>query len=496
MRASHWPDAVEGGDIRNVTIQQVRGWRERFPRIVRVLGCGGSPCQDLSSLQTSQRGLQGDQSRLLFDMLDLRGFVIEVFGSCDVRWCTENVFSMAVASRQHFSELLGVLPFLICASLCSWVARPRLFWVEWVLQANPETWCLSCGDYQEVQGKPWRPSTDSWLRRGGRWSPSARQKVLNTFVRWKPRKRMPQDPRRVELCRPHEVARWEGLGWPCSPYHMRDSNCVVQEDGSLDVVSVCERERAMGSPTDYTIAAVRSGLAKSAPAQEFATRASLIGNSMHLIVMAWLFSHLAVEWGYLRRVPTWQELWENDVEKLVVRRESSASCGGGAHSRSIGPEERLVLWLSCHADSRGSDVRITTGELFRPNKIGRQHIETKWWSWKVVAAWAWCNDDSQIHINELELRAALTELKRRCRTKKRMGLKYLHLLDSAVALGVLTKKRSSSHRLQRVVRRFDALETASGCVPIFSFCRSSHNPADYPSRVRKRIRTQKDGRQS
>ena len=96
----------------------------------------------------------------------------------------------------------------------------------------------------------------------------------------------------------------------------------------------------------------------------------------------------------------------------------------------------------------------------------------------------------------LERRAALTELKRRCRTKKRMGLKYLHLLDSAVAIGVLAKKRSSSHRLQRVVRRFDALETASGCVPIFSFCRSNHNPTDYPSRVRKKIRTQKDGRQS
>ncbi len=203
--------------------------------------------------------------------------------------------------------------------------------------------------------------------------------------------------------------------------------------------------------------------------------------------MGWLFSRLAMEWGYLRRVPPWQGLWEDDDEKLAVGRASSARCGGGARSRSTGPEEKLVLWLTCHANSRGSDLRLPTGELFRTNQIRRQHIETKWGSCQVLASGTWRSDDPQTHIEALEPRDAPTELKRRCRAKEKRGLKCLHLLDSAMAIGVLAMRRSSSHGLQRVERRFDTLGSASGGVPIVSFCRSSQNPADYPSRVRKKV---------
>ena len=55
-------------------------------------------------------------------------------------------------------------------------------------------------------------------------------------------------------------------------------------------------------------------------------------------------------------------------------------------------------------------------------------------------------------------------------------------IDSYVALGVLSKRRSSSHKIQRVLRRFDALELASGVRPFFAYIRSSLNPADRPSR--------------
>ena len=133
-----------------------------------------------------------------------------------------------------------------------------------------------------------------------------------------------------------------------------------------------------------------------------------------------------------------------------------------------------------HVDARGSDVRITSGELMSPCRIARQHVDTRWWSWKTAASWKW--QFSADHINALEARAALTELKRRSRSADRMHHRYLHLLDSAVTIGLLTKKRTSSRALNRVVRRFDALELATNCLPVFAFCRSSHNPADAPSR--------------
>ena len=98
----------------------------------------------------------------------------------------------------------------------------------------------------------------------------------------------------------------------------------------------------------------------------------------------------------------------------------------------------------------------------------------------------------QTYINELEIRAAFVDLKRRTRT--RLGTRHLVLLDSFVGLGVLTKKRSSSWKLQRVVRKYDALELASFSRPYFAYVRSHLNPADRPSRRRSgRPPVKKDG---
>ena len=85
------------------------------------------------------------------------------------------------------------------------------------------------------------------------------------------------------------------------------------------------------------------------------------------------------------------------------------------------------------------------------------------------------------HINELEARAGLADLRRRTRSKH-IGTKYLHLYDSQVCLGVMTKKRSSAYRLARVIRKADAVELASFVHPCYSYVRSSDNPADRPSR--------------
>jgi hypothetical protein len=86
------------------------------------------------------------------------------------------------------------------------------------------------------------------------------------------------------------------------------------------------------------------------------------------------------------------------------------------------------------------------------------------------------------HINELEMRAYLSAFKWRLRSGRNVNIKFLHLLDSQVSISVLTKHRSSSIRLNRVARKVDALELASGSKGFFAFCRSSKNPADAPSR--------------
>ena len=142
-------------------------------------------------------------------------------------------------------------------------------------------------------------------------------------------------------------------------------------------------------------------------------------------------------------------------------------------------EQGLVLEHMRSVSSKGRNVRLSSGSLFHPSGWPRVPVDTRLWRWRTVVQFSW---KEAAHINELELRAFLSAFRWRPRSGQAFGCRFLHLLDSAVSIAVLTKHRSSSIRLNRVARKVDALELGSGCQGWFGFCRSSQNPADAPSR--------------
>ena len=107
------------------------------------------------------------------------------------------------------------------------------------------------------------------------------------------------------------------------------------------------------------------------------------------------------------------------------------------------------------------------------------------WRWKVVLASRWREKG---HINVLEGYAALLSLTGRLRNKRAIGSRCVHLADSAVAIGVLTKKRSTSFLLNRVARKTACMELAGSINVVYAFCRSARNHADAPSRLKCRKR--------
>ena len=113
-------------------------------------------------------------------------------------------------------------------------------------------------------------------------------------------------------------------------------------------------------------------------------------------------------------------------------------------------QSRLFHATLRSADYRGSDVRLDTGELLRPHAWPRRSLDTARYVWYAVLAARYQRDE---HIHLLELKANLLHLRWRLRTSKKLGSRFLHLLDSQVCLGVLTKGRSSSWRLNRVLNR-------------------------------------------
>ena len=130
-------------------------------------------------------------------------------------------------------------------------------------------------------------------------------------------------------------------------------------------------------------------------------------------------------------------------------------------------------------DHRGSDVMIGLEAPLRPSGWPRAETPARWWRWKTATSFAW---QAKEHINTLELRAALATLRWRLRQRGLLCRRVLHLLDSAVVIGVLTKRRSANHVMGALVRRANALELASNIHFLYACTRSTHNPADKPSR--------------
>jgi DNA-cytosine methyltransferase len=84
---------------------------------------GGSPCQDLSIAKKNREGLKGQRSGLFFEYVRIRDEVKPKY------FILENVASMPKEAKEQISEILGVEPVMINASLVSAQNRKRLFWV-------------------------------------------------------------------------------------------------------------------------------------------------------------------------------------------------------------------------------------------------------------------------------------------------------------------------------------------------------------------------------
>jgi len=93
------------------------------------------------------------------------------------------------------------------------------------------------------------------------------------------------------------------------------------------------------------------------------------------------------------------------------------------------------------------------------------------------------------HINLKEARAVRTLVRRLARTPGALGRRHLNLLDSAVVLGGLTKGRSPSNPLNRILRSTVGDRVLGDIVLGFGHVSTKWNPADDPTRgedVRKR----------
>ena len=171
-------------------------------------------------------------------------------------------------------------------------------------------------------------------------------------------------------------------------------------------------------------------------------------------------------------------------QNLAAGREEAVRAGSSSSGETSAEiaAKALVLGLLRRADHRGTDVRIDLQLPFRPDAWPRTPVCPRRWHWRAMLKFSW--ERPGAHINELELRALFSLLRKLARSSGNIGMRFAVLVDSLVVLGIGAKGRSCSRLLNSILRRLNALVLSSGFYVFFGYVASNANPADEPSRCR------------
>ena len=384
----------------------------------------------------------------------------------------------------------------------------------------------------------------AWVVPGWRWASEEDDTVwLPTFTRAIPRTRPP--PGAPGLHKISDVARAryfrDALRFP--PYTYEDHLCFVreadaafswQDPGAVRVALASERETLMGFMPAHTSHAIRGRVVGDGTHRDADTvRCALVGNSFHTLSVAVILGSQFAELGFhsvycspkalqerfFQELSTHSQQVEahmasemeaagliieplgmiaGDALKAEELLEAFEHRGDVLHGDEGGvlrsSEHELLLadvrdlrWLAeSHvraSEPRGGEIRADLAVPMRPRAGHRVSVDSRRWSWHHVVSTKVAKRERCLHINQLELKAIRLALDYRLRSQTRRK-RFLHLVDSQVALAVVCKGRTSSRRLLPEARRIAARCIAAGLHPTYAYVRSKWNASDEPSRAR------------
>lgn len=127
---------------------------------------------------------------------------------------------------------------------------------------------------------------------------------------------------------------------------------------------------------------------------------------------------------------------------------------------------------------RGTDLRLL---------LGSDGTEVPYpayrWYWEEVLSYAWKDER---HINEGEVAAFIVMLKRRSKTPAKHEMRYISIVDSQVTRGAVSKGRSPSKGLNRLLKQCAAYQLGSDQYPLAAWTISRWNFADGATRRKTR----------
>ena len=274
-----------------------------------------------------------------------------------------------------------------------------------------------------------------------------------------------------------------GGRFPVPPYQYQRSFQLVRGTASR-LLNVEEREVILGFPRQYTLHCLPK--AKQNTVLHMDTRLTLLGNSWNVTVVTWLLGQLCHVLGLIEPLTVQQCIdrtspgSSDDLATFLTRPPMSGPRKHLVHGKELTLVKKLLNMVSI----KGEDILVssTTEDTLRYHRL-RASIPSNLWVWRTVCGWTWRG--SKEHINNLEMRAILCALKWRIIKMKGNKQRMVHLTDSLVCLHTLTRGRTSS-RKRRTVARINSLLLLSQNSAVWTYVHTALNPADAPSRGRRR----------
>ncbi len=484
VTSRRWPRAELCGDVKLLDESMILRWMTEYPEIEEIHLWAGFPCVDLSSANSLGKGLEGKQSSLFYQIPRIKNLLKkEVPAHVVVRTAIENVASMPKKECERISEQLETRPcHLDCVEAVP-MRRPRLCWCSEKVGYNVEGVSVKRTEYwDEIHATADYPLLSSWLSDGVTWPGFRAGFVLPTAMKAIKRVKPPPDPAGLDRCNSDAVARWASDDYRFPPYHYQERFLFWKND-RWRLANSSEKEILLGYGWGHTKLCFSASKIKQSTSRYEDERLSLLGDSFSIysfiIVAAALCRRYVKNCSYSKLVGGMGMapgvVLPPEIEAPLQRslQYGKFSTGGDVSLRNL---NQILLSRTNHT---GSDVRISTGELMNPKSAVRQSIEAGWWNWLPSFKVTWKHQD---HINLLELRSILLSIEFHVSHLKHVQARIFHISDSYVCMSVLSKGRSGSRQLNRLLRQINAYLLGYGLFLVIAHVESSENPTDGASR--------------
>ena len=482
-----WPLVQVEHDVRELTLEDIRTWKFKYPELQAIHIWGGFPCIDLSSVKAYRMNLEGPGSGLFWEMVRIIKEVRQVFGfQFPVKFVAENVASMDQSAEEEITRALGVKPWRFDSADVVPIHRPRFCWTNEKLLEMENVEFGKLQRWTEIKMHHHYPELKQWLEEGATWPGYDNDEILPTAMKSIPRVAPPPKPAGINRTDEATRLRWKADKFRFPPYQYAE-RFIIWKNGKWRLATATERELLHGMGFEHTKPCWNATSVKQNPQGYEDCRKSLVGDSFNCYSFVYVAACLVKPWVEIR---DYHQLWgrlgmaPGFCSNLAIQVPMTRGLRYGVlldqQEQDLDPcPLPLHEALLRRVNHTGSDIRITTGGIMNPRAFPRQSVNSAWWKWSKVFAFKWKKRD---HINGLELRAILQSVEWRVFHRKEVSLRLVHLTDSYVSMSIISKGRTSSAMMRPILARLAAVLLAYDLYLLCGHVESLDNPTDEDSR--------------